>query len=44
MTYHVDWTIFLFAHLISEVLDLVAFILVFVVAGRSMLAAGRVPS
>ena len=41
MTYHVDWTIFLFAHLISEVLDLVAFILVFVMAGRSVLAAAR---
>ena len=30
MTYHLDWTVFLFAHTISEVLDLVAFILVFV--------------
>jgi hypothetical protein len=29
MTYHVDWTTFLFAHTISEVLDLVAFILIF---------------
>ena len=29
MTYHRDWTVFLFAHTISEVLDLVAFILVF---------------
>jgi hypothetical protein len=29
MTYHLDWTVFLFAHTISEVLDLVAFILVF---------------
>jgi hypothetical protein len=28
MTYHLDWTVFLFAHTISEVLDLVAFILV----------------
>ena len=32
MTYHLDWTVFLFAHTISEVLDLVAFILVFVAA------------
>ena len=32
MTYHLDWTTFLFAHTISEVLDLVAFILVFVTA------------
>jgi hypothetical protein len=29
MTYHLDWTVFLFAHTISEVLDLVAFVLVF---------------
>jgi hypothetical protein len=32
MTYHLDWTVFLFAHTISEVLDLVAFILVFAAA------------
>src|SRR5688572_25629607 len=32
MTYHLDWTTFLFAHTISEVLDLVAFILVFLAA------------
>ncbi|MEA2577936.1 MAG: small rane protein [Chloroflexota bacterium] len=32
MTYHLDWTIFLFAHTVSEVLDLVAFILVFAFA------------
>ena len=30
MTYHLDWTVFLFAHTIAEVLDLVAFISVFV--------------
>jgi hypothetical protein len=35
MTYHLDWTVFLFAHTISEVLDLIAFILVFVGATRS---------
>ena len=29
MTYHLDWTIFLFAHTVAEVLDLVAFVLVF---------------
>ncbi len=29
MTYHLDWTIFLFAHTIAEVLDLAAFVLVF---------------
>jgi len=30
MTYHLDWTTFLFAHTISEVLDGLAFIVVFV--------------
>ena len=34
MTYHLDWTTFLFAHTISEVLDLVAFILIFVAVSR----------
>jgi hypothetical protein len=28
MTYHLDWTVFLFAHTIAEVLDLAAFVLV----------------
>ena len=32
MTYHLDWTVFLFAHTISEVLDAAAFVLVFVAA------------
>ena len=32
MTYHLDWTVFLFAHTIAEVLDLVAFVLVFTAA------------
>jgi hypothetical protein len=48
MTYHLDWTVFLFAHTISEVLDLSAFVLVFVsavlqLAGvrRPALEAGR---
>jgi hypothetical protein len=36
MTYHLDWTVFLFAHTISEVLDLVAFILVFVGAVQTV--------
>ncbi len=31
-TYHLDWTVFLFAHTIAEVLDLVAFVLVFAAA------------
>jgi len=29
MTYHLDWTVFLFAHTIAEVLDLTGFALVF---------------
>ena len=29
MTYHLDWTVFLFAHTIAEVLNLSAFVLVF---------------
>jgi hypothetical protein len=37
MTYHLDWTTFLFAHTISEVLDIAAFGLVFVAATRSVL-------
>jgi ABC-type microcin C transport system permease subunit YejB len=37
MTYHLDWTTFLFAHTISEVLDLSAFVLVFVAASQSIL-------
>ncbi len=36
MTYHLDWTVFLFAHTVSEVLDLLAFGLVFVAAGRAV--------
>lgn len=37
MTYHLDWTVFLFAHTISEVLDGLAFILVFVAVARTIL-------
>jgi hypothetical protein len=37
MTYHLNWTTFLFAHTISEVLDLAAFVLVFVAATQSVL-------
>ncbi len=36
MTYHLDWTVFLFAHTIAEVLDLAAFVLVFVGAVYSV--------
>ena len=38
MTYHLDWTTFLFAHTISEVLNVVAFGLVFVAASRTILS------
>jgi hypothetical protein len=41
MTYHLDWTTFLFAHTISEVLDLLAFVSVFVHATRTVLAGDR---
>jgi hypothetical protein len=41
MTYHLDWTVFLFAHTIAEVLDLVAFILVFAAAVQPVLARAR---
>ena len=43
MTYHLDWTVFLFAHTISEVLDLVAFVLIFagVVQGMRVGQPGR---
>ncbi|HEY3522400.1 MAG TPA: hypothetical protein VGK63_01750 [Candidatus Limnocylindrales bacterium] len=40
MTYHLNWTIFLFAHTISEVLDLLAFVLVFAAASRTILRSG----
>ena len=46
MTYHLDWTVFLFAHTIAEVLDLAAFVLVFAgavyaVVRRPALGAAR---
>jgi hypothetical protein len=46
MTYHLDWTVFLFAHTIAEVLDLAAFVLVFAAAvystvRRASLAVSR---
>ena len=47
MTYHLDWTVFLFAHTIAEVLDLGAFVLVFagavahIALGRSALESSR---
>jgi hypothetical protein len=41
MTYHLDWTVFLFAHTIAEVLDLTAFVLVFAAAVWQVAGAGR---
>jgi len=41
MTYHLDWTVFLFAHTISEVLDLAAFVLVFAGAVRTVAVSSR---
>jgi hypothetical protein len=41
MTYHLDWTVFLFAHTIAEVLDLAAFALVFAAAVWQVAAARR---
>src|SRR5437588_708887 len=41
MTYHLDWTVFLFAHTISEVLDLVAIVLLFVAATQGAAHARR---
>ena len=37
MTYHLDWTVFLFAHTLAEVADLAAFILIFVGAVQPLL-------
>jgi hypothetical protein len=44
MTYHLNWTVFLFAHTISEVLDAAAFVLVFVEATRTILARTTAPA
>jgi hypothetical protein len=41
MTYHLDWTVILFAHTIAEVFDLLAFVLVFVAATRGVTAQLR---
>jgi hypothetical protein len=43
MTYHLDWTVFLFAHTISEVLDALAFVLVFAAATRTILDRSAAP-
>jgi hypothetical protein len=44
MTYHLDWTVFLFAHTISEVLDLLAYILVFAAATQRAFFAAPAPA
>jgi hypothetical protein len=44
MTYHLDWTVFLFAHTISEVLNLVAFILIFAWATQRGWNAAAAPA
>jgi hypothetical protein len=44
MTYHLDWTVFLFANTISEVLLLVSFILVFVAATQRALVGSGAPA
>jgi hypothetical protein len=41
MTYHLDWTVFLFAHTVAEVFDLVAFVLVFAAAVWQAVEARR---
>jgi hypothetical protein len=41
MTYHLDWTVFLFAHTVAEVLDLVAFVLVFAAAAQHAIVRTR---
>jgi hypothetical protein len=41
MTYHLDWTVFLFAHTVSEVLDLLAFVLIFAGAAQRALVSTR---
>ena len=43
MTYHLDWTVFLFAHTIAEVFNLLAFTLIFIGAGRTVLASSAQP-
>lgn len=44
MTYHLNWTVFLFAHTVSEVLNLLAFTLVFVATTQRAMVAARVAS
>ncbi len=41
ITYHLDWTVILFAHTLAEVLDLVGFICVFVGMTKRATAGAR---
>ncbi len=41
MTYHLDWTVFLFAHTVAEVLDLAAVVAIFAGAVWQVGLAGR---
>jgi hypothetical protein len=41
MTYHLDWTVFLFAHTIAEVLDLIGFALIFAYATQRVFVSAR---
>ena len=43
MTYHLDWTVFLFAHTMAS-LDLLAFVLVFVAATQRALVGNAAPA
>lgn len=40
MTYHLDWTVFLFAHTVSEVLILGAFVAIFAGASQAGVLGG----
>ncbi len=41
LTYHLDWTVILFAHTLAEVLDAAAFLLLFAAVGRRVAGAAR---
>ncbi len=41
ITYHLDWTVILFAHTLAEVADLLAVICMFVGMGKRVTAAAR---
>ena len=44
MTNHLDWTYYLIAHTIAELLNLLAFTLIFIGAGKTVLAPSAQPS